>query len=101
MGLIHSWYASASGNWTIASPSKMNSQMSGFEDIDSVQSASQQQPAACISYTELQESDSEFLEWVESGPGRAHIGGELKSMRSRAAALMISQVSLAGLRVQA
>lgn len=97
MGLIHSWYASAASNWTIVSPSKMSSQISGsltlFEDMQRGSgTVVQQQSAECRSYTELQESDCMFLEWVESGLGRTHIGSELKSMRSRAAAQMISQV---------
>lgn len=102
VGLIHSWHASASTNWTIVSPSKMSSQMSGsllmFEDSHQrgvalpPPRAQQQESEEGKTYTELQERDCNFLEWAESGAGRAHIGSELKSMRSRAAAQMISQV---------
>lgn len=97
MRLIHSWHASASSNWTLVSPSKMSSQISGsltlFEDMQRGSGpVVQQKSEECQSYTDLQESDCVFLEWVESGLGRAHIGSELKSMRSRAAAQMISQV---------
>lgn len=37
-------------------------------------------------------SDRAFLEWAESADGRAAVEGQLKALRSRAAAAMVSRV---------
>ncbi|MEW5311712.1 MAG: hypothetical protein WDW38_003401 [Sanguina aurantia] len=101
VGLIHSWHASASTHWSLISPSRMTSQVSGSLSLCEghprgtampLPRAQAQGSEEGATHTELQERDCSFLEWAESGAGRAHIGGELKSMRSRAAAQMISQV---------
>eukprot|EP00201_Polytomella_parva_P024392 CAMPEP_0175038888 /NCGR_PEP_ID=MMETSP0052_2-20121109/168_1 /TAXON_ID=51329 ORGANISM="Polytomella parva, Strain SAG 63-3" /NCGR_SAMPLE_ID=MMETSP0052_2 /ASSEMBLY_ACC=CAM_ASM_000194 /LENGTH=191 /DNA_ID=CAMNT_0016300459 /DNA_START=35 /DNA_END=610 /DNA_ORIENTATION=- len=41
---------------------------------------------------EMLQQDTAFLHWVESGAGKAHVAGQLKALRCRAAAGMISKV---------
>jgi hypothetical protein len=42
----------------------------------------------------LQAEDDCFVRWAESSSGHARIGGELKAMKSRAAAAVVSQVGM-------